>query len=256
MTALEGTFKTPVGEVPKKAAVLVGGGLLLVVAVMYVRGRNTSGGSAQAATGEIDPATGFVYGSPEDVAALAAQGGTIGAVGGSGGSGGSGGGGGNPVGPGGFTNNAEWVQYVVAGLTNASIVEDASALSVALGKYIAGQPVGDNTTMRSLIEQAIAFAGQPPVAGPNGYPPSINTQNPTPETSPAPTALPTTATAPAGKNLYDWCNEQGVSFVAVFGDEHGTGALNPGARKLMHWAGPEGSTKIPTFSSPQLLRIR
>jgi len=188
MGVLEGNFNTPIGAVPKKLAVAVGGGALILVAVMYYRGKQQDT-ATPAVDGEINPATGYVYGTPEDLAAMAAQGSTIGAVGGSGG---GGGGGTSESTPGaGFTNNAQWVQSTIAGMTNSGIIEDASALSVALGKYIAGQPVGDNTTTRSLIEQAIAFNGAAPVAGPNGYPPSINTANPTSSTpTPTPTPAP------------------------------------------------------------------
>jgi hypothetical protein len=190
MAMLEGTFNTPVGTVPKKAAVLIGGGVLLLVGVMYYRGKKMdSGASTAGASTEINPATGYVYGSPEDAAAMAAQGGyqTGGSVGG--------GGGGDPIPGTGFVNNAQWVQSTIAGMTNSGIITDASALSVALGKYIAGQPVGSSTTARSLIEQAIAFNGPPPLAGPNGYPPSINTQNPV--DTPPPATTPPPAPAPA-----------------------------------------------------------
>jgi hypothetical protein len=264
MAVLEGTFNTPVGTVPKKAAILVGGGILLLVGVMYYRGKKQDEAgqpSAAGASTEINPATGYVYGSPEDAAAMAAQGGylTGGMVGGSGG-GGGGSGGDPPVGTG-FTNNAQWVQSTIIGMTNSGIIEDASALSVAIGKYIAGQPVGDNTTARSLIEQAIAFNGPPPLAGPNGYPPSINTQNPVgeppPVTQPPPVTLPTTATAPANYDLYRWCGEQGVDFVRLFGmKKNDPNALNPSARNVMKWTGPAGSTLSPTFTTPQTLRIR
>ena len=260
MAVLEGTFNTPVGTVPKKAAVLVGGGLAVLVAVMYFRGKRQEQAATPAVTGEINPATGYVYGSPEDLAAMAAQGNFLGGgIGGSGGGGGGGNGGDPPPGTG-FTTNAEWVQSTIIGMTNSGIIEDASALSVAIGKYIAGQPVGDNTVARSLIEQAIAFNGPPPLGGPNGYPPSINTQNPVgteppPVTNPPP--LPTSATAPANYNLYQWCSEQGVVFTTLFGwKKNDPGALNPSARNVMKWSGPAGSTLIPTFTSPQNLRIR
>jgi len=178
MAGLEGTFNTPVGSVSKKTALLVGGGVAVLAGVMYYRGKQQEQPSTAGASTEINPATGYVYGSAEDAAAMAAQGDylTGGMVGGSGG--GGGGSGGDPPAGTGFTNNAQWTQSTIIGMTNSGIIEDASALSVALGKYIAGQPVGDSTVMRSLIEQAIAFNGHPPLAGPNGYPPSINTQNP------------------------------------------------------------------------------
>lgn len=183
---LEGTLNTPVGAVPKKTAALVGGAIALLVAVMYFRGKKQSAATSTAgASTEINPATGFIYGSPEDAAAMAAQanfqtGGSVG---------GGGGGGGSTPGTG-FTNNAQWVQSTITGMTNSGIIQDASALSVALGKYIAGQPVGNDSVVRSLIEQAIAFNGPPPLAGPNGYPPSINTQNPLPPVTPPVTTPP------------------------------------------------------------------
>lgn len=189
MAGLEGTFKTPVGEVPKKAAVIAGAGIVLLVAVMYYRGKKMQPDVSMAgASTEINPATGYIYGSPEDAAAMAAQGSYL-----TGGMVGGGGGGGTVPGTG-FTTNAQWVQSTIAGMTNSSIIEDAGALSVALGKYIAGQPVGDNTVMRSLIEQAIAFNGPPPLAGASGYPPSINTANPV--TPPPATTPPPPATTP------------------------------------------------------------
>lgn len=174
MAGLEGTFDTPIGNVPKKTALIVGGGVLLLVGVMYYRGKKQA--SSPTTSSEINPATGYPFGSPEDAAEMAAQaqyvtGGMVG--------GGGGGGGGDTHIPGtGYTTNAQWTQAVLAALTNTGVIEDPAALSVALGKYLAGQPIGDNTTARSLIEQAIAVEGLPPLAGPNGYPPSINTANP------------------------------------------------------------------------------
>jgi hypothetical protein len=193
MAMLEGTINTPVGTVPKKAAVLIGGGVALLIGVMYYRGKKMGGdASAAGASTEINPATGYIYGSPEDAAAMAAQAGYI--TGGMAGGGGSSGGD-SPAGTG-FINNAQWVQSTIAGMTNSGIITDAAALSVALGKYIAGGPVGDNTTARSLIEQAIAFNGPPPLAGPNGYPPSINTANPVPPVNTPPGDTPSGTNAP------------------------------------------------------------
>jgi hypothetical protein len=202
MAVLEGTFNTPVGTVSKKTAVIAGAAIAVLVGVMYYRGKQQEQPSTAGASTEINPATGYVYGSPEDAAAMAAQGSylTGGSVGGSGG-GGGGSGGDSPAGTG-FTNNAQWVQSTIIGMTNSGIIEDAGALSVAIGKYIAGQPVGDNTVARSLIEQAIAFNGPPPLAGPNGYPPSINTQNPV-GGEPPPVTVPPPAPNP-------WVNPDGT----------------------------------------------
>lgn len=91
--ALEGNIKVPgLGEVSKKAAVIGGGAGIAIVAVVIIRKKsaanaanaanadNTAPATTQAAStdqtdpagnvGQIDPATGYVYGSPEDEQAL------------------------------------------------------------------------------------------------------------------------------------------------------------------------------------------
>ncbi len=254
MAGLEGSIDTPIGSVPKKTALIVGGGLAVLVAVMYYRGKQASNAASSAgASTEINPATGYVYGSPEDAAAMAAQAGYI-----TGGMVGGGGGGGGTSIPGtGYTTNAQWTQAVLIGLPNSGAVEDTAALSAALGKYIAGQPVGDNTVARSLIEQAIAFAGLPPVAGPGGYPPSINTQpaaTPPPGTPPPSAA--TTALIPANQNLY--------YVLPNIGQQHGIAydinimrSLNPGIDDKIDWPfmGPAVG-KTPVFKTATTVRIR
>jgi len=70
-----------------------------------------------------------------------------------------------------FTDNASWAQYIEAYMVN-NLGASAETVGNALGKYITGQPVV--AAQQSIIEQAIAFAGPPPVAGTNGMPPSIN----------------------------------------------------------------------------------
>jgi hypothetical protein len=257
MAFLEGTFSTPVGTVSKKTAILAGGGIALLVGVMYYRGKKQNVPSTAGASTEINPATGFVYGSEEDAAAMAAQGGylTGGMVGGSGG--GGGGSGGDPPAGTGFTNNAQWVQSTIIGMTNSGVIEDAAALSVAIGKYIAGQPVGDNTVARSLIEQAIAFNGPPPLAGPNGYPPSINTQNPVGEPpATTPPASATTALVPANANLYYALPAIGVQNGITY-DINIMRTLNAGIDDRITWPdkGP-GIGKTPVFATAQTVRIR
>lgn len=67
--------------------------------------------------------------------------------------------------------DAQWTAQVMTALLG---IVDPTALSAALGKYITGQAVtGDE---ESLIDQAIAVGGYPPVGGPGGYPPAIRTQ--------------------------------------------------------------------------------
>lgn len=176
--ALEGNVKTPFGNVSKKTAVIVGGGGVLLLGIVWYRSKKAGAGSsstssstdATASTDQsnIDPATGFPYGSPEDVAALQQQqmiGGGFGPVFGGGTPGGTTG-----PGPGSFTSNGQWAQYAEDYLVN-TVGEPAADVGNALGKYITAQPV--DTTGKGYINQAIAFAGFPPVAGANGNPPGI-----------------------------------------------------------------------------------
>jgi hypothetical protein len=181
---LEGTVKTPFGTASKKTVALIGGGGLLVVGVVWYRTKKaggssaTSGTSSSTATDNIDPATGYAYGSPEDQAALASQSSGYPAYGGGYG---YGGGSGIPPsqngqgiageGPGGFTSNANWAQYAEEYLAN-TVGADPIVVGNALGKYITGQAV--TAEQAQVIDQAIAFAGYPPVAGPNNHPPAIN----------------------------------------------------------------------------------
>jgi hypothetical protein len=183
---LSGDVKIPgtKAKVPKVAAA---GGIALVgvFAIMYYRKKKA--GTAAAGTGATvtDPdgnvcaalaPSGYCPGSPGD---LNAQGqGYAGGL--------QGGGGiigydsnGNPVygtptgtqvtnGPP-FTSDAAWSQYVI---TQLGGTVDALSLTNALGAYIDGAQ--DTAAQEQLIQDAIAIAGTPPVAGPNGFPPSIN----------------------------------------------------------------------------------
>jgi hypothetical protein len=175
MAGLEGTVHTPLGNV-KKEYLLVGGAVLFVGGIAYYRSKKAGEAAATAAAGAntgIDPATGYPYGSAEDAAALANQGGYITPNGSGQPSGGS-----SYVGttPGTFTSNAQWAQFCENYLQGNGAVSEVAPLSAALGKYLTGQPV--STDQVSLIQQAIAIGGYPPVGGPSGYPPSINTSPP------------------------------------------------------------------------------
>lgn len=169
--ALEGTIKTPFGPVSKKTAVIGGVGIAVVGGIVWYRQKQTAD-QPDAYEAEINPATGYPYGSAEDAAALAAQDGYQSPVitGPSGG--------GNPGGSGSsqtdtvVSTNAEWTQAVLAYVQDNGIMEDVAALSSAIGKYITGAYVND--TEVALINQAIAIKGQPPVAAVNGYPPNLN----------------------------------------------------------------------------------
>lgn len=188
MAGLEGSIKVPgFGDVSKKTALLVGGGLAVFLGIVYYRGKKASAAKASVAaagSSEINPATGFPYGSPEDAAAMAAQAAyvTPGGV--------SGGGGGSGAQPTGFTSNGQWAQAAEQYMQAEGLIVEPTALASALGKYITGHQASPLDS--DLIHQAIAFQGYPPIAGPNGYPPSINTS-----TDPVPTPAPSAGKLPA-----------------------------------------------------------
>lgn len=187
--ALEGTIQTPLGAVSKKTALIAGGLGVVVLAIGYYRAKKADIGDSTA-EGEINPATGYPYGSAEDAAELMAQAAFIRPEGN------TGGGGGSPSGQypsGSYSNNAQWVQAVIEYMMGTGVIDNPATLSEALGKYITGAAVTD--AQRSLIEQAIAVQGFPPVAGNAGYPPSIN-QQPVPA-NPPPTNTPPPVTPPA-----------------------------------------------------------
>lgn len=144
-------------------------------------------GTGAGSSDQIDPATGFPYGSAEDAAALTAQSGYNSPIGGLGYSDTSYLYGGYPGYPGsgyptsgGYTSNAQWSQAAENYLVQ-TVGADANSVGNALGKYITGGTVDDN--QQAIINQAIAFNGFPPVSGPDGYPPSIRTA-PNPGTPP------------------------------------------------------------------------
>lgn len=104
----------------------------------------------------MDPGTGVTYGDE----------------------GGGGSGGGGTTGSGGppFSTNAQWSQYALQQLTGTSGL-DAGTVTNALGLYLNGQTV--TAAQKQVIDDAIAIAGQPPVAAASGFPPSIRTSEPT-----------------------------------------------------------------------------
>jgi len=212
--ALEGTIKTPIGTVQKKTAFLVGGAAVVIGGIVYFRERGTATATPTdtTVTGDVDPATGFVYGTPEDLAALASQGTDLGSVGGVTN---TGGGGSVPsTGTGSYATNGEWSQAAIEYMINNGLVTDSTQLAAALGKYITGAYADDISVQ--LIDQAIAVQGYPPIAGVNGYPPSINrNQTPTPvgpfPRPPAPkasglskTGVTVSIPAQSGATLYEW----------------------------------------------------
>lgn len=184
--ALEGTLKTPIGPVPKKTAAWVGVGAAAILGIVWYRTKNAAATATNQTSTDINPQTGYPYGSPEDIAALQQMGVGVSNVGANYQTGNvigydqygnpiysGGGGGGYPApnsGPGTFTNNAQWSQYAEQYMVDTAGA-DAATVGNALGKYITGQAV--TADQRAIIQQAIAFAGFPPLPGPNGNPPGI-----------------------------------------------------------------------------------
>jgi len=184
-----------IGKV-KRSYILIGVAVVGTAAVIYWRNRNAAAASSSGLTtdpagnvGTIDPATGFVYGSPQDLDALNAMAGSSTSSGGGGGGGSSSGAGDTSTqvsnGPP-FASNAAWAQYAANYLvTNLNM--DPGTVGNDLGKYLAGAEV--TTAERDVITQAIAFAGPVPVAGPSGYPPSIRVSGSTAGPGGAPGAV-------------------------------------------------------------------
>lgn len=72
-----------------------------------------------------------------------------------------------------FANNSDWETWAITQLTTQDPDINASDLTTALGLYLNGQPV--SASQKTLIFDATGIAGDPPVAGPNNYPPSVQT---------------------------------------------------------------------------------
>jgi hypothetical protein len=175
---------------PVKKAYVIGGGVIAGALFIYEYRKQQAAKSATAATAaaapsvnpagdqyppdgttgnpsdpySTDPATGMTYG---DEAGAGYTGNGAGNLGGYYGSGALYGGGTGYEQPGSFTSNAYWTQYAEQMMGSSG----SDAISAALGAYVAGAAL--STTQVSIVEQAVAIAGYPPVAGSGGYPPSI-----------------------------------------------------------------------------------
>lgn len=116
----------------------------------------------------MDPVTGVTYGDEQSGYGGGGYygGGSGGGYYGGGGSGGSGSGGQQ------YATNAQWAQAAESYLSG-QMGENPTQVGAAIGHYITGQPL--DPAQVSLVEQAIAFTGQPPVAGPGGNPPGYVT---------------------------------------------------------------------------------
>lgn len=164
------TINVPGMGATKKTTVYVAGGIgAVIIGVVWYRSRGAATDTTAATTSEIDPATGYPYGSAEDDAALQAQA-AYQSSGNLGGSSDAYTGGQQPAG---FVNNQAWKQAADDYLTNV-VGLDGPAVSTALGKYLTGGDVVAGGEEDSYIRQAIASQGYPPVNGADGYPPSIH----------------------------------------------------------------------------------
>lgn len=222
------TIKVFGNNIPKPVA--IGGGIVgLVAGVYFYRTKkqksDAAASVATAGSNEIDPATGYPYGSPEDAAAMSSQdnyqlptaGGGYGFTGYAGGSGSGLFGTGTP---GSFNSNAEWAQYVESYEEN-NLGADAPTVGNAIGKYLTGQPL--TTDQIGLVQSAIAIAGYPPVSGPNGNPPNYVTANTGTTTppgnggTPPPTPNPKDKTfrTTGGKSLSQIAKQLGVGAAAI-----------------------------------------
>lgn len=218
---LEGTVTIAGKQFPKKGVFLAVGGVAVVgLAVAYKRQQAASAASTATATGDltasanIDPATGFPYGSAEDAQALSDWQVSSGLPSNTFGGGGVGG---TVQGPGAFANNAQWAQAAEQSIGSTG----GDAKATALGRYLLGQPLGPD--QRRAVEQAIAAQNPPPVAGPNGFPPAIRDKavNPPP---PPPKGHPTKEVAANGHDtLRDIAAHSGTT-------------TYPQAEKLNPWA--------------------
>jgi PASTA domain-containing protein len=180
-----------VGDVPKGWVIGVGAVSAGVLGYAWYKHRSSSSSTTAASTpaagtgdpyppdgttgdpsdpNSTDPATGLTYGDE--------QMGSYGyGYGGSGYAGYGGYGGGYPgatpppPGGGGFTTNGQWAQQAETDLGGIGV--NQTTLAAALGKYLTGQTL--DSDQQSLVDQAIALEGYPPVAGPGNYPPNMKT---------------------------------------------------------------------------------
>lgn len=179
------TIKVPLIKDPlPKWAVWGGLGGTAVLILAYWRNRRNqaagqagaagpgSGGALAGGTGGAYPWDG-TYSNPGDPYSLdTATGQTYGAEGYSAGPGTQGGGGGGVPGPP-FATNAAWSAYALQQLTQIANM-DAGAVADALGLYLAGRQL--DARQQDIVYAARGIAGDPPVRGPGGFPPSLRSK--------------------------------------------------------------------------------
>lgn len=220
-------LKQKVGPLPLYVWLIAG------VAIWYYFSRKNAGSGATnqqtdpaGNVGSIDPATGFVYGSPEDTAALAAN--NTESSGGLGPADGSGGGSGSTVG-GQFTDDAAWGRAAINYLVGLGI--DPATANEAIGQFLAGQAL--TTQQQADVNEAIQALGAPPDApGPVGTaPPPVVTppgQTPPPGgqvmASNPPSGFTVTAKNPTSIGLKWNSSKNATGYTVAYGPSSGSQA--------------------------------
>jgi hypothetical protein len=193
MSVLDGSVHVFGKEIPRKtvagAAVVLGvGGAIYYRHNQAAAATADTSGTASTTAQSIDPQTGDIAGSSQDAIDLAAlqqeqTANQVDAASAITGSGqvigydvngnpiyGSGGGSLNPPSTGNaFTTNSQWGQAAESALGSSG----TDAIGTAIGKYLQGQPLTSDQV--TVIQQAMALVGSPPVPGANGDPPGIQT---------------------------------------------------------------------------------
>jgi hypothetical protein len=219
-----GTVKVPVVGPEKKSTVMLFGVAGVGVIIYAIMAKKKAAAAAAAASSAspvsaafTDPAgnqcaapdasTGYCPGTPEDISAQEQLSGS--------GSYGMGSGYGSSVSSLGgqsinnavpvFTNNGAWGTYVEQMLGS----NGSDSIAAAVAKYLAGASL--TTDQATVAEEAIAIANYPPVSGPGGFPPSMNTSGGTAQQGTCPSGYTwvQTATGAAGEQAATggagWC---------------------------------------------------
>lgn len=145
-------LKKKIGPLPLGVWLVIAAGIF-----WYVKSRGS--GAATAATsgsqtdpagnvGSIDPATGYVYGSPEDQAAVQSNSGDSGTVTGTGGS----------TVAGAYPDNPTWASAAINYLVGIGI--DPTAANSAIEQFLASQPL--TTQQQADVNSAVQRLGAPP----------------------------------------------------------------------------------------------
>lgn len=154
--ALEGTVNIPVlGKAPKKELAIGAVVVAVLVGIYYYRRSHTAAAPVETSTAP-----------PVDTGAPGGEPGTPGSET-------------PPSGPP-FANNSAWSNWAIQQMGSNDPNLNIGHLTTALGLYLNGQPL--DAAQRRLVFSARGIAGDPPVAGPGGYPPKLKSlpSNPPP----------------------------------------------------------------------------